>query len=588
MKARAGGWAARTGHWLSWYAPLLAVALLPAASSWLYNRYQVSVQDLIMPVIVSALTAAVVAGVYHALSVRDRLAATVAAVPATLVFASNYDNRVSQVTPVFEPLNPFGLGGLEGLVFGIVLAIIVLWLWRRVGLAVAGFVRRRGWKERDIATAIVIAVVVTFTFQFFSVANDLITEWPQFFYHPPKLAAAPASAKTAPKPDMYYIVLEDYANNDVLKKQFGFDNAGFTNYLKTDQYTVNPSAYVNYPYTTMSLASTLSAGYLNNLISLFSHSSRQTVVPFNDTTRNAPVAQALQSIGYKYDLVGNWYEAFNISHVADNATEVNGLFTVMGHTFTLDNFPKIWLTNSLFGRLVESGIRIGSFTVLGYANEGDVDLAHSQLAKLKELAAQPAGGRFIFADILVPHEPPFYFNADGSISPTPDGDNIGEPLRRKYIGEVRYINGQMQTILSEIDKNSGGKAAVVLLGDEGPQLLKEDEQSTDFQTNSDELERGNMADWTQGNLQLKYGTLAAVKLPGVDSSAITPETMSSVNIFRLVLDEYFGYQLPYLPQCYYAYPDGRDNPLTFTNINAELAGQSADARCQSDGSLSGQ
>lgn len=588
MKARAARWAARTGRWLLWYAPLLAVALVPAASSWLYNRYQVSVQDLIMPLALSAVTAAVTAAVYYRWSGRDRLGATVAAVTATLVFASNFDGRVTQVTPVFEALSPFGLGGVEGLVFAIVLAIIVLYLARQLGRAVSGFTQARGWKEHDIATAIVIAVTATFAFQLFAVAKDLVIEWPQFFYRPPKLAAAPASAKTAAKPDIYYIVLEDYANQDVLKKQFGFDNSSFINYLNDNHYTSNSSAYANYPYTTMSVASTLSAGYLNNLISLYSHSSRQTVVPFNDTTRNAPVAQALESIGYKYDLVGNWYEAFNISHVANNATELNGLFTIMGHTFTLDNFPKIWLTDSLFGRLVEAGIKIGSFEVLGYANQGDVDLAHSQLAQLKQMAAEPAGGRFIFADILVPHEAPFYFNADGSINPTPDGDNNGEPLRRKYVGEVRYINGQMETILSEIDKNSGGKAAVVLLSDEGPQLLKEDESSNDFSTNSDELERGNMAAWTQGNLQLKYGTLAAVKLPGVDPSAITPNTMSSVNVFRLVLDEYFGYRLPYLPDCYYAYPDGRDNPLTFTNINAALTGVPADGRCQSNGSVSGQ
>jgi hypothetical protein len=333
------------------------------------------------------------------------------------------------------------------------------------------------------------------------------------------------------------------------------------------------------------VASTLDANYLNDIVNRFSKTSKQTVVPFNETIRRSPVAQAFKQDGYQYSLVGNWYEGFNLSAVADQTYMPNGILTVMGHNFVLNNFPKYKLIQSLFGRLFEMGIHLGSFTVLGYANMGDVDLAHYQLSTLQKLASEPAGGRFIMADILVPHEAPFYFNANGSISNDINEDNIGEPLRKKYTGEIQYINGQVKTILNEIDKNSHGQAVVVLLSDEGPQLLDIQNPANDQSGTSDELQTGNMSNWSDLNLQLKYGILSAVKLPGVDQAAVTPDSASSVNIFRLVLNSYLGYQLPYLPNCYYAYPDGRNYPNRFTDITTRLSPAPEDASCQADGTV---
>jgi len=65
----------------------------------------------------------------------------------------------------------------------------------------------------------------------------------------------------------------------------------------------------------------------------------------------------------------------------------------------------------------------------------------------------------------------------------------------------------------------------------------------------------------------------------------TADAADNVNIFRLVLDTYFGYQLPTLPDCYYAYPNGRDKPINFANINQQLTGQPADPRCLANGTV---
>jgi hypothetical protein len=52
-----------------------------------------------------------------------------------------------------------------------------------------------------------------------------------------------------------------------------------------------------------------------------------------------------------------------------------------------------------------------------------------------------------------------------------------------------------------------------------------------------------------------------------------------------VLNTYFGYELPILPDCYYAYPDGRDKPDVFTNINRQLTGKAPSDQCLANGTV---
>jgi hypothetical protein len=570
-------------NWLRLYGPAAMIALLPTLTSWIGNRFEVSAAALLVPVIVALLTALVVTLAFLRLWRRDRLAAIAGVALATLVLANNFDGRLTSVYPLFQAFTPFSsLSGLEGTLFAAAFAIIVIVLARLAGLGVSALVRRRKWNARDAYMAIVIAAGATFAFQVLTVVSDMAGEWAQFAYRPAKITASSNGSEPAGKPDIYYIVLEDYANQNILKKDFDFENTEFTNFLKDRGYYINPSAHNNYPYTTMSVASTLSADYLNDLLGKFKGSHPQTVIPFHETVRSAPVAQLLQSIGYKYLLVGSWYETTNLSRVADTSYTQEGLLRVFGHTFVLDNFPKLMMMGSMFGRFMGMGIQIGNFHILGYQNLGDIDLDKYALNSLKDLTKAPAGGRFIFAHIILPHEPN-YFNADGSLNTNTGRDNVGEPVRVKYVNQIKYINGQMETVLGQIDESSHGKAIVVLQSDEGPRPLGFDEDTTP-ETEENEIQAGDMRNWSDRDIETKYGLMAAFKLPGVDVAAHS-EGATTVNIFRLVLNSYFGYSLPYRPECVYAYPDGRNRPLMFASITERITGRPEDPRCNDDGTV---
>ena len=560
------------------------IATLPILSSWLANKHEASIQDLGLPLVICLITALLAPLAVKKLWKTDRLTAILTVVVATLIITTDYQDRLDALYPLFKAINPLPKL-IDWPVYSLVFIVLALIASRLLAKTLAAAVDRMKWNRRDIFGGVALAVVATFVLNAGPVAVQVAGAWPQYFYKPIQLPAATAAAAKADKPDIYYIVLDRYTNNDVMKSQFGYDNSDFLQFLSDKGYYVNNSGHNNYPYTTMSIASTMAAGYNNDIINRFAGSDAQTTVPFDETVRNSPVASALKSIGYDYTLLGNWYETSNRSDLANTASLTAGRLTIFGQTITLNNLAKNYLTHSAVWRFMDFGWSVGNFKILSYENLGDVDMDLYQLGQLKALANAKSGGRFVFAHLLMPHDP-YYFNADGSLSNISGNDNYGAPLKQKYVGQVKFVNDQMKNILTAIDKNSGGKAVVVLQSDEGPYPNQLNDQQLDFATSSSELGKGDMTKWSPANLRMKYGNLAAYHIPAADfSRPAVADAADNANVFRLVFNSYFGYDFGYLPDCYYAYPDGRDRPMIFTDITKQLTGKTPDARCSSNGTV---
>jgi len=58
-------------------------------------------------------------------------------------------------------------------------------------------------------------------------------------------------------PDIYYLIVDRYANGKVLKQKFGFDNHEFLDFLRAKGFCVADDSRCNYPKTHMSLASSV-------------------------------------------------------------------------------------------------------------------------------------------------------------------------------------------------------------------------------------------------------------------------------------------------------------------------------------------
>ena len=136
-----------------------------------------------------------------------------------------------------------------------------------------------------------------------------------------------------------------------------------------------------------------------------------------------------------------------------------------------------------------------------------------------------AGPKFTYVHLFIPHAP-FVFGPDGGIMTDPGfygGDRGGATneayQNQGYVNQVQYIDKRMIPILQSIISKSKNPPIIVMLGDHG---LEDNNRKTDLLAYY--LPKG-------------YGKLYP--------------SISPVNSFRLIFDEYFGANYPMLPDLTY-------------------------------------
>jgi hypothetical protein len=184
------------------------------------------------------------------------------------------------------------------------------------------------------------------------------------------------------------------------------------------------------------------------------------------------------------------------------------------------------------------------------------DIWHATPRQFDAVAAvgEDPGPTFTFAHFLVPH-PPEVFLADGRYAE----DHPPLPFEDRYRQQVTYTNGKILELLDRLqDVPADQEPIIVLQADEGPypDALMADEPNYDF------LEA------TQPDLERKQMILEAMALPGMPADTV-PSTITPVNTFRLILDRYFGADLPILPDRAYVIRSNQ-RPYEFHDVTERL------------------
>ncbi|GAI58360.1 unnamed protein product, partial [marine sediment metagenome] len=108
-------------------------------------------------------------------------------------------------------------------------------------------------------------------------------------------------------PDIYYIILDMYARQDILKEIHDYDNSEFIDYLTSKGFYVATRSRSNYLITILSMASSLNMEYINYLSDTLGTESADPAIPF-EMIRNNKVSQFLKSKGYSYVFISGGFE----------------------------------------------------------------------------------------------------------------------------------------------------------------------------------------------------------------------------------------------------------------------------------------
>lgn len=340
-------------------------------------------------------------------------------------------------------------------------------------------------------------------------------------------AAAASQQENQPDelPDIYYVILDGYGRQDKLLEYFDFDNSAFTDWLRGHGFFVSENSRSNFYWTYLSLASSLNLEYITYLSERLGRDSRNRTIPYRMIKYNK-LAEMLRGLGYRHYHVQSTWGATMHNPAADQNIACSGA------TFN----------NEFYRTAVEVSI------LSAFPHAVSFDLAQCHLQNFENLAAVASepGPKFVFAHFIPPHHP-YLFDKDGHVLRNATVSNQFEFQkllwgdREAYVQQIQFVNGKVEEVVGRILSSSDQPPVIVLQSDHGPTILDESQESTD---------------------EVRLSNFTAVYLP--DSAKIFPDEITPVNIFRIILQHYFGFELPTLENRHYK--SGYHSPFDFEEV----------------------
>jgi hypothetical protein len=371
----------------------------------------------------------------------------------------------------------------------------------------------------------------------------------------PQFANEASSAVNERTPDIYYIILDAYGRQDVLSELYHYDNSEFLQALEQRGFYVASASASNYMQTLKSLSSSLNMDYLDDFLQ--ENNGRLSVKDATGLIVNSRLRRFLSDRGYKTVAFGTSFEDFSKVDIFLKPPEKKDILAQS--TKYLNEFEGM-LVNTTIGKawldsyIKSHGEEIGALKLPYLLHKSRVLFA---LTEIGDVAKQP-GKKLVIAHAVSPH-PPFIFNKDGGDVPqkTLYGLNDGSDFEGSpeeyiagYVEQIQYINKLTLMAVDEIIKNSQEPPIIIIQGDHGPGAYL-DFSSVDNSNIPERMSILNAYYFPDGN----YGNLY---------SSISP-----VNSFRVVLDQFFGMKMDLLQDNHY-FSTGSNNYPQFINVNDRL------------------
>lgn len=312
---------------------------------------------------------------------------------------------------------------------------------------------------------------------------------------------------TCNKPDIYFIITDEYAGKTALSELFSFDNSGFEDQLKSRGFHVINNTASNYNATVYSMASLFNMDYIHGLDPKLKINHPDMLICQKLINKNNLSVFLIQN-GYK---IYN-YSFFNFANKKKNFH--NFFFPSTNSLLTNQTFVKRFIYH--FGTRFVSKQKIIDIKKNNLYNDIKIEELTRKTVLVKE--DQP---RFIYTHLKKPHHP-YYFDIDGNEIPVDSLTDEFTMDRKAYIEYLQYSNRKILDLVDFIRKNSTNPPVIILMGDHGFRQLAEDVDKKYWFINL------NAIYFPEGNYTSFY------------------DGMTNVNQFRVILNSLFDQQLPLL------------------------------------------
>ena len=328
-------------------------------------------------------------------------------------------------------------------------------------------------------------------------------------------------------PNVYYIILDRYADSKILKDVFDFDNQDFISQLSARGFHVTENSHSNYASTVLSLTSSLNMEYVNYLADAVGV----------DSSDNKLLYQL-----YNDNNIMNIFKSFNYTLVSSHPFP--DYLTLSGYEMCT-NSP---LTSPLQIVLWESTILSPIFTINSERSHADRILCQfSELSSLHNSTKEPF---FAYVHFLLPH-PPYVFDPSGNFKALQtNAASTLEENNLAYIDQVQFANKKIIETIDKILLESNFPPIIILQGDHGTYTL---------------LQKygGNWDNLSGESITEMMSVLNAYYLPDQNTDLIY-DSITPVNSFRLILNAYFNANYEILDDK--SYLGNYEHPYNFTDV----------------------
>jgi len=329
-------------------------------------------------------------------------------------------------------------------------------------------------------------------------------------------------------PDIYYIILDEYAHSDMLLKYLNFDNSEFLNFLSENGFHNSPITYSNYARTDDSIPTILNYDYVPHLYGdEYNFNGKTNAILYNK------VMEYLDSKGYTIYThnSGHWptrYFENTDYHLCDDVNNLNSEFVPL--------YMRTTMLNPIHVQFFAGDYRERILCI--FSELSNIPNKHDDSPK------------FVFAHIMLPHQPYIF------------GEN-GEPIQSKainklnwdwdkdrYLGQLKFVNKKLQEVIPKL-LESNNEPIIIIQSDHGVRGAV----------------GGSWENPTKDYLESLYGSIKSYHFPNGEKNLLFENT-TAVNTFRIVFNQYLDADFELLPDKIYASPS--DDRKKFTDVTEIL------------------
>ena len=313
-----------------------------------------------------------------------------------------------------------------------------------------------------------------------------------------------------PKPDVYLIIADEYADSTSLAELFGFNNGSFQAALRARGFYIATSVS-NYNFTPFSLASLFTMNYLPGLEGR--NSSYQDRLLCASLINQNAVVKFFEESGY--EIKNN--AVFKVNNTPSAAQQS---YFKIGTDFIASHTLLARIRRDLGYHLVTTlKLQTVIDDYLYYLRDTNQELLARHSATVRKSGQKP---KFVYTHLHLPHYP-YYFHRNGK--PNPDVAEPGNEFdKTSYLEYLQYGNKIYLQMIDEIFQNAERPPVIILMGDHG---FRE------------------FANPSPAEKQANFMNLNAVYLPAGNYAGFY-KGVSGVNQFRIILNSTFNQNLPML------------------------------------------